>query len=196
MAIRSVLETDDKDLRNIILTNELGDLMLDSVAPIYDNSALTLYTFQAFGIVLSKEFDFIPDLINQMFPQTATWGIALWEKEYGIIPDASKTIEQRRQYLLSVMYKKSPMTPYRIKQLVYSITGLENNVTEGTSPNTITIDIYGYIPNLTELRTVLDKRLPAHINYEFNMAEVEKVETTSYSGIGVHEFETINVEVI
>lgn len=196
MAIRSILETDDKDLRNIILTNELGDLMLDSVAPIYDNSALTLYTFQAFGIVLSKEFDFIPDLINQMFPQTATWGIALWEKEYGIIPDASKTIEQRRQYLLSVMYKKSPMTPYRIKQLVYSITGLENNVTEGTSPNTITIDIYGYIPNLTELRTVLDKRLPAHINYVFNMAEVEKVETTSYSGIGVHEFETINVEVI
>lgn len=196
MAIRSVLETDDKDLRNIILTNELGDLMLDSVVPIYDNSVLTLYTFQAFGIVLSKEFDFIPDLINQMFPQTATWGIALWEKEYGIIPDASKTIEQRRQYLLSVMYKKSPMTPYRIKQLVYSITGLENNVTEGTSPNTITIDIYGYIPNLTELRTVLDKRLPAHINYEFNMAEVEKIETTSYSGIGVHEFETINVEVI
>lgn len=196
MAIRSVLETDDKDLRNIILTNELGDLMLDSVAPIYDNSVLTLYTFQAFGIILSKEFDFIPDLVNQMFPQTATWGIALWEKEYGIIPDASKTIEQRRQYLLSVMYKKSPMTPYRIKQLVYSITGLENNVTEGTSPNTITIDIYGYIPNLTELRTVLDKRLPAHINYEFNMAEVEKIETTSYSGIGVHEFETINVEVI
>lgn len=196
MAIRSVLETDDKDLRNIILTNELGDLMLDSVVPIYDNSVLTLYTFQAFGIILSKEFDFIPDLVNQMFPQTATWGIALWEKEYGIIPDASKTIEQRRQYLLSVMYKKSPMTPYRIKQLVYSITGLENNVTEGTSPNTITIDIYGYIPNLTELRTVLDKRLPAHINYEFNMAEVEKIETTSYSGIGVHEFETINVEVI
>lgn len=196
MAIRNVLETDDKDLRNIILTNELGDLMLDSVAPIYDNSVLTLYTFQAFGIILSKEFDFIPDLVNQMFPQTATWGIALWEKEYGIIPDASKTIEQRRQYLLSVMYKKSPMTPYRIKQLVYSITGLENNVTEGTSPNTITIDIYGYIPNLTELRTVLDKRLPAHINYEFNMTEVEKIETTSYSGIGVHEFETINVEVI
>lgn len=196
MAIRSILETDDKDLRNIILTNELGDLMLDSVAPIYDNSALTLYTFQSFGIVLSKEFDFIPDLVNQMFPQTATWGIALWEKEYGIISDTSKTIEQRRQYLLSVMYKKSPMTPYRIKQLVYSITGLENYVTEGTSPNTITIDIYGYIPNLTELRTVLDKRLPAHINYEFNMAEVEKIETTSYSGIGVHEFETINVEVI
>lgn len=187
---------DDKDLRYIILTNELGDLMIDSVAPIYDKSSLTLYIFQAFGIVLSKEFDFIPDLINQMFPQTVTWGISLWEKEYGIIPDVSKTIEQRRQYLLGVMYKKTPMTPYRIKQLVYSITGQENNVLEGESPNTVTIDIYGYVPNLTELKSVLDKRLPAHLTYEISMAEVEKIETTSYSGIGVHEFETINVEVI
>lgn len=184
------------ELRLKILTDELGDLMLDSVSPIYDNSALTLYTFQSFGKTLAKEMKFIEgDFINQMFPQTATWGLDLWEDEYGIVTDTSKTLEQRRQYLIGVMFKNRPMTPYRIKQLVYAVTGLENDVEESTAPNTVTICIYGYIKNLTELKTVLDKKLPAHLNYEFKMAEIEKIETTSYSGFGVHEFEKINVEV-
>lgn len=185
------------DYRENILTNELGDRMLDMVAPIYDNSKLTLYTFEAFGESLTKETDFVAtDFIKQMFPQTVTWAIRLWEIQYGIIPDSSKTIEQRRQALMSVMYKNKPMTPYHIKQLIYAITGLDNDVEENTAPNTVTIAIYGYVQNLTGLRSELDEKLPAHINYVFNMAEREQIETTSYSGVGVHEFETINVEVI
>lgn len=184
------------ELRLKILTNELGDLMLDSVAPIYDNSALTLYTFQAFGKTLEKEMEFIEgDFIKQMFPQTATWGLDLWEDEYGIVTDASKTIEQRRHSLMAVMYKSKPMTPYNIKQLVYFVTGFDNEIEENTAPNTITIRINGYVKNINELRSVLDKKLPAHLNYLFKMEDKENVETISYYGIGVHEFETINVEV-
>lgn len=185
------------DIREQILTHLLGDRMLNTVAPIYNNSKLTLSVFQAMGITLSKSIDFMnSDLIAQIFPQTATWGLPLWEEEYGIVTDLSKTIEQRRQILMNAIYKNSPITPYRITQIIYSVTGLENKVEENYAPNTIFISVFGYIPNITELKTVLDKKIPAHTNYVIEMAEQEFIEVKSYSGIGIHEFETINVEVV
>ena len=136
--------TETADLRNVILINELGNQMLDTVAPIYDLSALTLNVFESFGETLTKETDFVSgDFILQMFPQTVTWGIPLWEKEYGITPDASKNIEQRRQYLMGTMNKHSPITPHRVKDMVFAVTGKECEVEENTAPNTITVSIFG-----------------------------------------------------
>lgn len=46
------------DLRAEILTNELGNQMLDTVAPIYNNSKVTLYLFQTMGLTLEMVKDF------------------------------------------------------------------------------------------------------------------------------------------
>lgn len=191
---RDSIET--ADIRHVILINELGDRMLDMVAPIYDLSKLTLYVFQAFGETLTKELDFVTgDFISQMFPQTVTWGIPLWEDEYGIAPDASKTIEQRRQYLMNAIYKHSSITPKRVEDLVYAVTGAKSKVEEHTAPNTITISIYSYISNLQPLKNELNAKLPAHINYSISMADQETINASTYSGIGVQEVEQVKVEV-
>lgn len=193
----SKVTTDSIDIKDYILTNELGKRMYNMVSPIYENSKIALYLYNALGTVMSKDIDFVKgDFIAQIFPQTATWGLRYWEDEYGIITDESKSIQQRRQNLMNVLYSNKPITPYRIKQIVYSITGLDSDVEENTAPNTITISIYGYVPNITELITVFNKKIPAHINYIVEMAEQEFIDVKSYSGIGVHEFETINVEVV
>lgn len=185
------------DLRKIILTNELGDLMLDTVSPIYDQSAMTLYAFEAFGETISQDRDFIEgDFIAQMLPQTATWGLRLWEDEYGITTDVSKTIEQRRQYLMGAMYKHSPITPKRIEEMVYAVTGTECEVEENTAPNTVTISIFGYVSNLKQLKNELDVKLPAHIHYLINTADQENISTATYSGFGVQEVEKVKVEVM
>ena len=189
--------TETADLRNVILINELGNQMLDTVAPIYDLSALTLNVFESFGETLTKETDFVSgDFILQMFPQTVTWGIPLWEKEYGITPDASKNIEQRRQYLMGTMNKHSPITPHRVKDMVFAVTGKECEVEENTAPNTITVSIFGYVSNLQPLKRELDSKLPAHINYVISMAEQESIIYSSYSGFGIQEVEKVKVEVM
>lgn len=185
------------DLRQVILVNELGDQMLDTVAPIYDLSALTLYVFESFGETLTKETDFVSgDFISQMYPQNVTWGIPIWEDEYGITPDASKTIEQRRQYLMNAMSKHSSITPKRVEDIVYGVTGFRSKVTENTSPNTITISIYAYVKNLYPLKKELDSKLPAHINYVISMADQETVNASTYSGFGIQEVEKVKVEVM
>lgn len=56
------------DLRQEILTNELGNQMLNMVAPIYDNSKVTLYLFQAIGITLESIRDFFSFSFSNLPP--------------------------------------------------------------------------------------------------------------------------------
>lgn len=190
------IDPNSADLRQSILTDELGDIMLDTVATLYDNSKLTLYVFQSFGITLAKEMDFTNgDFISQIFPQTATWGLVAWEDEFGITPVASKTIEQRRQYLMSVMFKHSPMTPYRIKQLVEGITGFKCEIVENYRQNTMLISIRGYYTNVSAIRTELDKRLPAHMNYIIVTAEKTDIDVDRASAFSVSMKERFELEV-
>lgn len=192
------------DERIEILTNPLGSLMLDMVAPIYDKSIITLWIFQAFGLFMSQETEFVNDdseqyadsFISQMFPQTVTWGISLWEEEYGITPDSSKSLQQRREYLMGVMYSANRMTPYTIKQLIYGITGLECNVIEDIAPFTIKIVIYGYYSNYAEITNELNKRLPAHINYDVQMSEVEEMDNLTSTAFAATQQESYEMEVI
>ena len=165
------------ELREKILTNELGNHMLNSVVQQYDNSAFTLHLFQAFGTVLSKEVDFIEDdFIKQIFPQTATWGLKYWEEVYGIIPDASKSIEQRRTYLIGLKYKLPPTTPKRIADMVAKLTGFECEVKE-LGGNKFKLIMYGYPKNINSVKNLLNEKTAAHLIYEIK--GIERIETTT-----------------
>ena len=185
-----------EDLREKILTNELGNRMIDMVAPIYDQSAISLHVFQSIGVILSKETEFVEkDFINQIYPQTATWGLKYWEDEYGITTDESKTIEERRSYLMLVMSKKLPIIPYTIRQIVYGITQCDSKVYENVQPNTIKIVINGYVPGMiTALKKELDKLLLAHINYVIQMSEHYEITASTYTGGGVSTMERFIIE--
>lgn len=186
------------DLRKLILKNSLGNRMLDMVAPIYDKSRVALHLFQVLGTILQPELDFVwGDFISQIFPQTATWSLRYWEDEYGILTDESKTIEQRRAYLMSVMYKKYPMTPKRLEQLVKGVTGFNCSIKENIEPNTFLVVINGYLENLSNVREELDRKSPAHLNYKIEMAILENVlMQASSTGIAVTELERYEMEVL
>ena len=165
------------DLREKILTDKLGNQMLNSVVQIYDNSEFTLHLFQSLGFVLSKEVDFIEeDFIKQIFPQTATWGLKYWEESFGIIPDKGKSVEQRRDYLMGLKFNRQPMTPKRISTMVYSLTGFECEVKE-LGQNTFKLIIYGYPKNIKNVKNMLDEKTPAHMIYEIK--GIEKIVTTT-----------------
>lgn len=191
------MATNKEDLREEILTSELGNRMIDTVTPIYDQSALALYVFQAFGIVLSECNDGVEDLIKQAFPQTATWGLKYWEEEYGIITDDSKGLEERRAYLISVLSKKLPITPYSVRQIVHGVTGCDSQVIENILPNTIKIIVRAYVPGmLTLLKQELNRILPAHINYVIDLAELHSMMASSYTGCCISVLEHYEIHEI
>lgn len=188
------------DERMAILTNELGSRMLDMVAPIYDRSKVALYLFQAIGIVLQKETDFVwDDFVKQLYPQTATWGLDYWEEEYGIVTDLSKTIEQRRAAFMNIRFEHYSMTPKRIEEIVKGMTGFEVDVFENVAPNTFQIIIRGYVNNIAPVYEAIDKKTPAHLIYNLRMGDTMYDDVVSYSASAganitekIEEIEVIN----
>lgn len=181
-----MINNNNSDLRHEILTNELGNQMLDMVAPIYDNSKVALYLFQALGKTLEPEVEFIwNDFVAQIFPQTATWGLKYWEDEYGIVTDLSKSIEQRRAYFMSLKFDRPPMTPKRIESFVKGLTGFECEVVENVEPNTFHVIIRGYIRNLAPVMAELDKKTPAHLVYSIRVGDSIDVTVESYPVMAV-----------
>lgn len=188
------METNTIDLRQEILTNELGDEMLDMISPIYDRSKVTLYLFQAIGIVLQKETDFIAkDFIDQMFIQTATWGLKYWEEEYGITPDPSFNVKQRRQNIISALQYKAPITPKKIEDRISAMVGLPVEIKENISPNTIEAFVVGYVSDTKKIEELLDKIIPAHLKYTINANDYENSKLSEYYKVLVSECDTSTV---
>lgn len=185
------------DMRYNILTNELGNQMLDMISPIYNHSEVTLHLFESFGETLEPLVYFVlNDFIAQIFPQTATWGLDYWEEQYGIPTDKSKTIEQRRAYFMSLKFNRPPMTPKRIESIVTGLTGFQCEVIDGVEVNKFDVIIRGYVNDLKTIKRTLDDKTPAHLFYDIKMAELVELKASTSLGFTVSECEKYKVEVI
>lgn len=181
------------DLREEILNNELGGNMLDMVSPVYDRSKLALYLFQMFGIVLQKEYDFIIyDYIEQVFMQTATWGLDQWEEQYNIIPDPSWDMDKRRANLIATLQYTAPITPIKIADRIAGLVGIPTDVAESDVSNTIDILIKGYIRDFTATRQLIDRILPAHLIYDLIAHYVVDSQLTKHYAIVTSKCEMMN----
>jgi hypothetical protein len=97
---------------------------------------------------------------------------------------------------MSVMYSSNYMTPYRVKQIIYGITGLESQIIENVAPNTIGILIDGYYENITEVEAELDRKLPAHIVYNLRQAELTEADNLTSTGFAITAYERYELEVL
>jgi hypothetical protein len=153
------------ELANQILTSEYGRRIYEDVAEIYGESYTSLWMMQVIGLQLDKFRKFTKEFIYQVTPETATWTIDFWEKEYGLTYNPSLTLEQRRSRVMVKMMSRTAITPYRIEQIVKTATGAEckinenygfklqkfevlgntvNGVSVGETNNGIMIKIYDY----------------------------------------------------
>lgn len=189
-------EKDNNDLRQDILTNELGNIMLDMISPIYDRSKIVLYLFQAISTVLQKETDFISyDFIDQMFIQTATWGLKYWEEEYGVTPNPLWNYEQRRMNLLSAVKYKAPITPKKIEDRLSSLLNIEVSVNEIPGESAFEVVFHDLILDHSQAHELIDKISPAHLTYSIKTQEEEDSGITNYYKITVSEMESSTVTV-
>ena len=153
------------ELMEKILTSEMGQKMLSEVSPRYGDAYVVLWLFQVMGLEMDKVMGWVESLQDQVVPQTATWAIEYWEKQYGIAPNDSLTIEQRRQNVVNIMTGKRPMTPYRLENIVFAETGFKCRVEENTAKNTfeLYIDAMPEDVDVESLSAVIKKVKPARL---------------------------------
>lgn len=67
-------------------------------------------------------YDAAVDFLAQLNVDTATWGLDLWEFEYGIQTDASKSLDARRTALKAKMRGAATTTAAQIRRIVNAYT--------------------------------------------------------------------------
>lgn len=110
----------------------------------------------------------LDDLSNQFFIQTATWGLAEWERLVGIETDISRRLEDRRAEVLAGLRPPESVTEKFLTKLVNQYVS-DQQATILSHPESYSIDILyhgGQVLDYTKLRNAVNTYIPAHIGYK------------------------------
>ncbi|MDR7001552.1 YmfQ family protein [Neobacillus niacini] len=124
----------------------------------------------------------IDDVLAQFFVDTATWGLANWERICGISTDETKPIDQRRSVVKSKMRGIGTVTVGLIESVAESYANGDVAVIEDNANYTVTVKFVstlGVPPNMTDIQNALREIIPAHlaISYVFTYVTYDQLKT-------------------
>ena len=145
------------------------DLML--LLPWFYRGNITMQELQNLASKeLGRLYYHLEDLINQLFIDTATWGLSIYEKELGLITNRSLSYEERRELIKAKLWGRGATTKQMIKETAEAFSGGEVDVIEYPSEYRFVVKFIGVkgIPrNMQGFIDMLEAIKPAHLAYEF-----------------------------
>lgn len=185
------------ELMKSILTDKTAQRIIDFVSPIYGNSYVGLWIYQAIGTVLSGAADIAARLPYEASLTTTDLLIEYWEKHYSLMSDVTMTKEQRRARLLSKSQSRGPCNPARLKAAISAaLGGVEVDLTENVAQNTFRVDILDVVDSINPAVAVLERMKPAHLIYELRVCEKTVAEADIKTAIAMTHAENYKVEVL
>lgn len=110
------------------------------------------------------------DFLAQLNVDSATWGLDLWEYQYGIPTNHTKSMQARRSVLKAKMRGTATTTVEQIRRVIHAYTGNDScEVTEYPSKYFVSVSYelpYQLLEVADDCRTSLRIILPAHIGFE------------------------------
>lgn len=114
--------------------------------------------------------DCVLDWLEQLTIDTATWGLKYWEQTYGVTPQITDTVEERRGRVKAKMRSPQTVTAAMLENLTDSYINGQSVVTELPRQHKVQIQFngdYGIPSNLESLTAALLEVLPSHVTYEY-----------------------------
>lgn len=144
-----------------------SDMMLKRLQPFMRQSAVYKTIFDAAESQYNSREEAIADLQAQMSVSTATWALSIYEREYGIKTDPSKTLQERRTAILAKMRATGKFTATMAHAIVSAFTDKARRV---TFTGRIRIHFDGLTSlNLITVAAALEDVKPAHIDVEYDL---------------------------
>lgn len=185
------------ELMRNILKNETAQKIIDYVSPIYGNSYVGLWLYQAIGTALDEVCKIAEQLRYETIPATADILLDYWERSCGITPDPSLTKEQRRERLIAKTKSYGPVNPARLSSAVSAaLGGVEVDITENVAQNTFRVNIREYVESIVPAVAVLERMKPAHLIYQINVAARTVSNADIKVAIAMTRAEQYQVEVV
>ena len=133
----------------------------------YNRSFIGLWMYEVMGRENDETADVTEQLKYEIFPQTCTWTIYIWEWVYGFEPDDSMSLYDRRERIMERRRERLPINPARIELILSMIIGVPVTITENIAPYTFRVTLHGRLENPI---TIMVRRLrqikPSHLSFE------------------------------
>lgn len=185
------------ELMRSILTSETAQRIIDFVSPIYGESYVGLWIFQAIGVALEDVCKIAQQLKYETNPATAELLLDYWEREYGLATDSSLTAEQRRAKIIAKTQTRGPASPARLSAAISAaLGGVEVDITENVAQNTFLVNIRDYVDSFTPAVAVLERMKPAHLIYQIRIAARMVTDAEISVAIAMTHAEQYRVEVL
>lgn len=146
----------------------IPSFLLDS--PIIDS------LFTQYGVELESLDNNSIDLLLQIFPQTATWGINLWEQMLNITINETTNLTIRRNKVIAKLAVVNPMNYYNFCTIVSKFADrlevIQNFNDYSLNIKLITTSLFNIA--LSDIAKTIEEIKPAHLGYTFNL-ETQKI---------------------
>lgn len=184
------------ELMKSILTDETAQKIIDYVSPIYGNSYVGLWIYQAIGVALSEVVKISDQLRYETNACTADLLLDYWEMQYGLPKDSSLTKEQRRNRIINKKRSRGPCSPARLADAVSTaLGGVPVDITENVAQNTFLVNVREVVPSLVPAVAVLERMKPAHLIYQIRVATQTVSDAEIKVAIAMTHAEQYKVEV-
>lgn len=160
--------------------------LFDMIPTFYQQSDIMDKILGAEATELSALYSAIEDIRNQLFVDTATWGLDRWEKIVGLGTDTSKTYDDRRALIKTRLQGYGTVTDAFLKDVARTV--FNGDITIQTFPSAYQVDITfnnikGRPPIVLELQAQLSQLIPAHllINYIYTYNTWADIDTNAWT---------------
>ena len=184
------------ELMRSILTNETAQKIIDYVSPIYGNSYVGLWLFQAIGTALGEICAIAEQLRYETHPATTDLLLDYWEREYGIQTDSSLTKEQRRAKVIAKIQNHAQVNPARMSDVISAaLGGVTVDITENVDKNTFLVNIRENVESIVPAVAAIERMKPAHLIYRIQVVTQTVTEAELKIAIAMTHAEQYRLEV-
>lgn len=160
-----------------MITTPKGKEMITFISPIYADSEIEQAIYQAIGTEWDNAEELSQEVLLQLFPQTATWGLIFWEQRLKLPTNTNEDIERRRRKVIAKLQSKHIVTPERMAMILKNYTGADIEIIENITPYTFEINLTGregFPKSLEDLYKEVKRIKPSHLSVKYKLISITK----------------------
>ena len=180
-----------------ILTNPIGQKIIDYVTNLYGESYVGLWIFQSIGVALEEIYVEAAKLRHETNASTTDLLMDYWERHYDIPVNKKLTMEKRQANLIAKIQQRGPINPTRLESYVSAaLGGVEVDIIENIAKNTFQVIIRESVDSIEPAYKVLDRRKPAHLIYGIIVTIQHEAEEKITIGVAATHTEHFHIEAL
>ncbi|CAM3030535.1 DUF2313 domain-containing protein [Paenibacillus taichungensis] len=173
-----------------------AEVLMTLLPSLYENVLEMQLLTETEGVELDKLTVGLESVLDQFYPESATWALERYERDLQIQTNQAKPDDQRRSVIISKMRGSGKVSGSMLKNVAQAYESGSIDVSVSPEEYLIRIrfiDTWGLPPNLDDLKAAIEDIKPAHMTVEYRLryltiSEVESMTPEEIEQTGQDKF--------